>query len=59
MVAGGQDPAEAEEGLEDGEEEEEEDTTTALVKFTLGGKKEKDTIIPFYFILFYFILFYL
>lgn len=38
MVAGGLDPAEAEEGLEDGEEEEGEDTTTALVKFTLEGR---------------------
>lgn len=47
MVAGGQDPAEVEEGLEDVEEEEEEDTTTALVKFSLGGYKERDTIIHF------------
>ena len=37
MVVGGQDRAEAEEALEDGEEEEEEDTTTALVKFTIRG----------------------
>ena len=36
MVAGGQVPAEAEEGLEDEEEEEEEDTTTALVTFTMN-----------------------
>lgn len=41
MVAGGLDPAEAEEGLADGEEAEEEDTATALVKFTLRGYKER------------------
>lgn len=37
MVAGGQDPAEAAQGLEEGEEEEEEDTATVLVKFTIRG----------------------
>lgn len=48
MAAGGLDPAEAEEGPEDGGEEEEEDTATALVKFTLRGCKERDTNTPYY-----------
>lgn len=50
MVVGGQDRAEAEEALEDGEEEEEEDTTTALVKFTIRGyaQRNRDTPLSFY-----------
>lgn len=49
MAAGGQDLAEAEEDLEDGEEEEEEDTTTAPVKVTVRGHAERITDTPFFF----------
>ncbi|MEQ2172438.1 hypothetical protein GOODEAATRI_021043, partial [Goodea atripinnis] len=47
MAAGGQDPAEAEEALEEEAEEEEEDTATALVEFTFselsGCRKNKSS----------------
>jgi len=48
MPAGGLDPAEAEEGLEDEgeEEEEEEDTATTLVKFPLQQLDTKIVLRP-------------